>query len=190
MLLACVLLPGFDQLSSLLIARAGIEYGVCGVGAYCLGGCDPKHSTTIDSCVPAPICKNTDSTFPNLDRIADKTKYLGDSTKADWVADGEPLIYNNNLLLTMAPGTVGTVLASTVYVWYGKISATLKTSKGKGVVSAFIFLSDMKDEIDYEWVGADLNTAQTNWYFQGIPNCKTSRPPCFVGRVSSQAARS
>ncbi|KAH0613757.1 uncharacterized protein H6S33_005643 [Morchella sextelata] len=146
------------------------QYGVCGVGAYCLGGCDPKHSATIDSCAPAPMCKNIDSTFSNLDRIADKTKYLGDSTKADWVADGEPTIYDNQLLLTMAPETVGTVLASTTYVWYGKISATLKTSRGKGVVSAFILLSDMKDEIDYEWIGVDLDTAQTNFYWQGVPN--------------------
>lgn len=78
----------------------------------------------------------------------------------------------------MAPGTVGTVIASTSYVWYGKISATLKTSYGKGVVSAFILLSDMKDEIDYEWVGVDLHTTQTNYYFQGIPNCKT--PHCSL----------
>lgn len=118
------------------------------------------------------MCKNVDSTFSNLDRIADKTKYLGDSTKADWVADGEPTIYDNQLLLTMAPETVGTVLASTTYVWYGKISATLKTSRGKGVVSAFILLSDMKDEIDYEWIGVDLDTAQTNFYWQGVPNCE------------------
>lgn len=123
------------------------------------------------------MCRNIDSTFPNLDRIADKTKYLGNSAKADWVADGEPTIYDNNLLLTMAPNTVGTVLASSVYVWYGKISATLKTSRGKGVVSAFILLSDMKDEIDYEWVGVELNTAQTNFYWQGVPDCKH---PCLI----------
>lgn len=145
------------------------------MGAYCLGGCDPKHSFSIGSCTPAPVCRNIDSTFPNLDRIADKTKYLGNSAKADWVADGEPTIYDNNLLLTMAPNTVGTVLASSVYVWYGKISATLKTSRGKGVVSAFILLSDMKDEIDYEWVGVELNTAQTNFYWQGVPDCKHPR---------------
>lgn len=102
----------------------------------------------------------------------DKSKYLGDSSKADWVADGVALEYDGNMLLTMAPKTVGTVLASSVYVWYGKISATLKTSRGKGVVSAFILLSDMKDEIDYEWVGVELNSAQTNYYWQGVPNCK------------------
>lgn len=102
----------------------------------------------------------------------DKSKYLGDSSKADWVADGVALEYDGNMLLTMGPKTVGTVLASSVYVWYGKISATLKTSRGKGVVSAFILLSDMKDEIDYEWVGVELNSAQTNYYWQGVPDCK------------------
>ncbi|KAL7268613.1 putative glycosidase CRH2 [Rhizina undulata] len=145
------------------------QYGVCGVGAYCLGGCDPKFSNSLDSCVPAPICKNLDSTFTSLDRVASDTKYLGNSSASDWVVDGTPLIYNDTLLLTMAPNTVGTVMASSVYVWYGKISATLKTSRGAGVVTAFILLSDMKDEIDYEWVGVDLDTAQTNYYWQGIP---------------------
>jgi hypothetical protein len=38
------------------------------------------------------------------------------------------------------------------------------------VVTAFILLSDVKDEIDYEFVGVDLNHAQSNFYFQGITN--------------------
>lgn len=71
----------------------------------------------------------------------------------------------------MAPDSVGTLLASAAYVWYGKISATLKTSRGAGVVTAFILLSDVKDEIDFEFIGADLQTAQSNYYFQGITNC-------------------
>ena len=72
----------------------------------------------------------------------------------------------------MAKGTVGTLLASTSYVWYGKISATMKTSRGQGVVTAFILLSDVKDEIDWEFIGADLNDGQSNYYFQGLPDCK------------------
>jgi beta-glucanase (GH16 family) len=74
----------------------------------------------------------------------------------------------------MAPNTVGTVLASSRYVWYGSISATMKTSRGAGVVSAFILLSDVKDEIDYEFIGVELETAQTNYYFQGITDCTSS----------------
>ncbi|KAK5129836.1 hypothetical protein LTR08_002773 [Meristemomyces frigidus] len=68
----------------------------------------------------------------------------------------------------MAPSTVGTLLMSTHYVWYGKISATMTTSQGAGVVTAFIMMSDVHDEIDFEFVGVDLEHAQSNYYFQGI----------------------
>jgi beta-glucanase (GH16 family) len=57
-------------------------------------------------------------------------------------------------------------------MWFGNVQATFKTSRGAGVVTAFILLSDVKDEIDYEFVGADLESAQSNYYFQGIPNCE------------------
>jgi len=76
--------------------------------------------------------------------------------------------------LTMPEGSVGTLLASSTYMWYGNVQATFKTSRGAGVVTAFILLSDVKDEIDYEFVGVDLETAQTNFYFQGIPNYMNS----------------
>jgi len=146
------------------------QYGQCGVGAYCLGGCDPRSSFSLNSCTPEPVCKSQTYTFDNLDRVQQNTKYLGDASQADWVASGQPVSYQNNVLLTMAPDSVGTLLASTTYMWYGNVQATFKTSRGQGVVTAFILLSDVKDEIDYEFVGADLEDAQSNYYFQGIPN--------------------
>jgi len=120
--------------------------------------------------VPEPVCQSKTYTFENMDGITSKTEYLGDSSTTDWVMDGQAVNYNNNVLLTMAPDTVGTLLASSTYVWYGNIQATFKTSRGAGVVTAFILLSDVKDEIDYEFVGVDLESAQSNYYFQGIPN--------------------
>ncbi|GAB7350812.1 hypothetical protein MBLNU459_g1348t2 [Dothideomycetes sp. NU459] len=97
------------------------------------------------------------------------TEYLGDASQASWVSSGTPVAYNDEaVLLTMAPNTVGTLLSSTHYVWYGKISATMTTSQGAGVVTAFIMMSDMKDEIDFEFVGVDTQHAQSNYYFQGI----------------------
>jgi beta-glucanase (GH16 family) len=80
----------------------------------------------------------------------------------------------------MPRGSVGTVISSTAYMWYGNVKARLKTSRGRGVVSAFILFSDIQDEIDYEWVGVDLETAQTNFYFQGVPNCKFLLLPSLV----------
>lgn len=143
------------------------------MGAYCLGGCDPRSSNTLDSCVPAPVCQSKTYTFQNNDRITSKDKYLGDPSKTDWVMDGQALIYQNTALLTMAANTVGTVLATSTYMWYGNVKARFRTSRGKGVVTAFILLSDVKDEIDYEFVGVDLQTAQSNYYHQGITNCKS-----------------
>ncbi|RFU75310.1 cell wall glucanase utr2 [Trichoderma arundinaceum] len=151
------------------------QYGECGVGAYCLGGCDPRMSFSLDSCTPEPVCQDKTMTFDSkLSSISDISDYLGDPSKADWVAQGEPAYYNGNVLLTMPKNSVGTVLASTEYMWYGNVKAKFKTSRGKGVVTAFILLSDVKDEIDYEFVGVDLGTAQTNWYFQGIPDYHNS----------------
>jgi len=109
-----------------------------------------------------------------MDNVASKDKYLGDSSKTDWVMDGEAVIFKDTALLTMAPSTVGTVLATSTYMWYGNAKARFKTSRGKGVVTAFILLSDVKDEIDYEFVGVDLTSAQSNYYFQGITNCMLS----------------
>jgi len=148
------------------------EYGECGVGAYCLGGCDPRSSFSLDACAPAPVCKSSTTKFTSMDSIINIGDYLGDASKGEWVAQGEPAQYKDSVLLTMPRKSVGTVLASTAYMWYGNVKATFKTSRGKGVVTAFILLSDVKDEIDYEFVGVDLNTAQTNYYFQGITDCK------------------
>lgn len=148
------------------------EYGECGVGAYCLGGCDPRFSFSLDSCVPEPVCESRTMKLDSLDRVVSIDKYLGDPSEADWVSSGDPLVYDDNVLLTMPANSTGAVLASTVYMWYGNVKARLKSSRGNGVVTAFILLSDVKDEIDFEFIGADLTTSQTNYYFQALPICK------------------
>ncbi|KAF2708170.1 hypothetical protein K504DRAFT_409005 [Pleomassaria siparia CBS 279.74] len=148
------------------------QYGDCGVGAFCLGGCDPLFSATLDSCVPNPTCKGGDYSLDSLDDVQDISLYLGDASKINWQSQGKTVAYPpkdpNSLLLTMAEGTVGSLLASTHYVWYGKICATMTTSQGKGVVTAFIMMSDVRDEIDFEWIGVDINNAQSNYYSQGV----------------------
>ncbi|CAG5165495.1 uncharacterized protein ALTATR162_LOCUS6802 [Alternaria atra] len=149
-------------------------YGDCGVGAFCLGGCDPLMSHSFDSCVPGPVCKSGKYSLDSLDDVQTIDKYLGDASKINWQSQGMPTIYTDpktkekSTLLTMAQGTVGTLLASTYYVWYGKICSKLSTAQGKGVVTAFILMSDVKDEIDFEWVGVDTSHVQSNFYSQGV----------------------
>jgi hypothetical protein len=150
------------------------EYGQCGTGAFCLGGCDVINSHSFDSCVPNPTCQDATYTFKNLDNVQSIDKYLGDPSKIDWQSQGKASSYNDNLLLTLSQDTSGTLLASTHYVWYGNICAKLSTSQGKGVVTAFIMMSDVKDEIDFEFVGADIQHAQSNFYSQGVTVCMHS----------------
>ncbi|KAM7191756.1 Concanavalin A-like lectin/glucanase domain containing protein [Rhypophila sp. PSN 637] len=150
------------------------QYNQCGTGAFCLGGCDPRMSFSIDSCVPSPVCKDANLKMDTLDRYRHISEFLGDPDEADWVGQGDPVIFKGTTLLTMPKGSVGTVLASTRHMWYGNVKAKVKTSKGAGVVTAFILFGDVKDEIDFEWVGTDLSTVQTNFYFQGIPNYANS----------------
>ena len=127
--------------------------------------------------MPAAVCKSENYELSSLDGITANTEYLGDASTTNWVSSGTPVVYqNNSILLTMAESTVGTLLMSTHYVWYGKISATMTTSQGQGVVTAFIMMSDVKDEIDFEFIGVDVESAQSNFYWQGVPDCKCSLP--------------
>lgn len=143
-------------------------YGECGTGSYCLGPCDPKLSYNISACVPAPICKSGDIKFTNLDNIVKNTAYLGDSSSHDFVSNNDVVSYDDSVLLTMANGSTGTVLTSSRAIWYGKVSATLKTSRTQGVVSSLILMSGVRDEIDYEFIGSYLESAQTNFYWQEV----------------------
>jgi len=146
------------------------QYNDCGVGAFCLGGCDPLFSHKFESCVPAPTCKSADYSLTSLDDVQDIAKYLGDTSKVNWQSQGiiQPYPSDKSLMLTMGEGTSGSIMASTHYVWYGKICATMRSSQGRGVVTAFIMMSDVRDEIDFEWVGVDLNNVQSNYYSQGV----------------------
>lgn len=150
------------------------QYGECGTGLYCLGACDVRHSFNVSACVPLPVCESKTYTFPNTDSIVDQSKYLGDASEYGWTTNGEILAYNGNVLLTMGNQSYGTVISSTKGIWYGNVKATFETSHGQGVVSAFILMSGSKDEIDYEFVGSELETAQTNFYWEGVLNYTNS----------------
>jgi len=47
------------------------------------------------------------------------------------------------------------------------LNFTAKTGRWNGVVTAFITMSDIKDEIDWEFPGANTTQGQTNFFWQG-----------------------
>jgi hypothetical protein len=44
----------------------------------------------------------------------------------------------------------------------------VKTGRWAGVVTAFITMSGIKDEIDWEFPGAATTEGQTNYFWQGV----------------------
>lgn len=70
------------------------------------------------------------------------------------------------MLLTQTNG--GTLLSSTRYVHYGEITARIKTGRWAGVVTAFITMSNIRDEIDWEFPGNATTQGQTNYFWQGV----------------------
>jgi len=112
--------------------------------------------------------------------------------RIDWVLN-QGTIFNTNssggeLALILTQNNGGTHISSTRYVHYGKITATrarvfrtcalrisctavfyssVKTGRWGGVVTAFITMSNIKDEIDWGFPGANTTKGQTNFFWQG-----------------------
>jgi len=146
------------------------EFGYCGTGnQFCLAGCNPFQSHTLNSCQPSPICKSTTYKFTDESRIlTNSTLNTGDANKYDWVVDGGDIsVANGELSMLLTETNNGVRLSSTRFVHYGTITATLKTGRWNGVVAGFITMSNIHDEIDWEFPGAATTHGQTNYFWQG-----------------------
>jgi len=154
------------------VAPCCSEFGFCGTDNFCLGGCNPLASHTITSCRPEPICEDASFTFNDTSRIlSNVTLYDGNATSHDWTLDkGNIQVSNGALAMILTESNGGTRLSSTRYVHYGTISAKIKTGRWAGVVTAFITMSDSKDEIDYEWPGSKTTEVQSNFFWLGVAN--------------------
>ncbi|KAJ7599047.1 glycoside hydrolase family 16 protein [Mycena floridula] len=148
------------------------EYGYCGTGTFCLGGCNPMTSYLLSSCAPNPICQDATHTFPDNSRILlnASTTWNGDASAYDWTLD-QGDIFNSGqseLIMTLSEANGGTRLSSTRFIHYGTITARMRTSRWAGVVTAFITMSNVKDEIDWEFPGGNVTEGQSNYFWQGI----------------------
>jgi len=149
------------------------DFGFCGSEHFCLGGCNPIASNSLDSCRPNPICKSATHTFTDNSRIlSNATFFDGNATEYDWVVDKGNIMNTNTsggelaLLLTKENG--GTRISSTRYLHYGTVTARLKAGRWGGIVVAAITMSDIKDEIDWEFPGNSTGQVQTNYFWQGV----------------------
>ncbi|PFH50607.1 glycoside hydrolase family 16 protein [Amanita thiersii Skay4041] len=101
--------------------------------------------------------------------LSNPASFNGNAAEYDWVLDkGDIINTGGELVLLLTQENGGTRLSSTRYIHYGTITARLKTGRWGGVVTAFITMSDIKDEIDWEFPGAAITEGQTNYFWQGV----------------------
>ncbi|GKT43455.1 putative extracellular serine carboxypeptidase [Colletotrichum spaethianum] len=66
-------------------------------------------------------------------------------------------------------------LTSKNYLFFGKVEVELQAAPGRGIVTSIVLQSDVLDEIDWEFVGADQTHVQTNFYALGINDYTRAR---------------
>lgn len=147
------------------------DVGFCGTDAvHCTLNCFPIGSFGDDTCkVPNP-CKSTkyDFTGGNV-KTAELATFFGDSLdQVDFLTDGTVGKSDEGIVIKMPKGSKGgSRLISTNFLLYGKVTARMKTGRTGGVVTSFITMSNIKDEIDFEWVGKDVKSVQSNVFYRG-----------------------
>ncbi|QLG73405.1 hypothetical protein HG535_0E04890 [Zygotorulaspora mrakii] len=170
-------------------------YGQCGAGPICIGSCNPRFSFEKHSCAPLPaLVPNSIIQFlPKpiqvpavsllevelLERgIIDFTKYLitPDVAAARQMLNNVEFTFSGplkldeqtgDLLLTMPKHSTGTLIASTKSFLYGASFVRLKSGRSRGVITSVVLISSVGDEIDFEFLGSELNSVQTNYFYRG-----------------------
>ncbi|KAJ1667353.1 putative glycosidase CRH2 [Coemansia sp. RSA 1813] len=150
--------------------------GYCNNNAmYCMPmNCEAQNSFSTSSCWDTAHCVKDSVSFGSSNAFAQIADYKGDPSTAAFVSQYEPsnaAISNGELEMTLVKQSDGKGFGATVIntraIQYGTVSTVMKSGcLSGGVVSSFIIRNnDVGDEIDFEFVGADKMTVQSNYYW-------------------------
>ncbi|KFZ22762.1 hypothetical protein V502_02764 [Pseudogymnoascus sp. VKM F-4520 (FW-2644)] len=140
------------QFSNLaLLAAASISLLSTPATAQTTANCDPLTTT----CPADPALGRAIS--------VDFTQGAVDS----FTSQGSPTYEADGVHLSVAASGNAPQLNSRFYIMFGKVSVTMKAAPGAGIVSSVVLVSDTKDEIDFEWLGATDTEAQSNYFGKG-----------------------
>lgn len=88
----------------------------------------------------------------------------------DWkLAAGTTLTYDPQLgaAFTIDKAGKAPTISMNKYIMFGRLEVVMRASFGTGTVSSLVLQSADLDEIDWEWLGADHNNVQTNFFGKG-----------------------
>lgn len=157
---------------SSLTAAVAVVWAVALVAAQTYTNCNPLTDGTF----PLPKRKFAGLNSNMTTGSCPPDTALGKSVKIDFTAgqsdsftaQGTPTYDSNGASFTVAGSGDAPLIASKWYIMFGHVEFVLKAAPGVGIVSSAILQSDDLDEIDFEWLGYDGNTVQTNFFGKGL----------------------
>ncbi|KAJ6446307.1 extracellular cell wall glucanase Crf1 [Purpureocillium lavendulum] len=84
-----------------------------------------------------------------------------------FAASGSPKYDSDGVAFSVARGGDAPQLNSLFYIMFGRVDIVIKAAPGAGIVSSLVLESDDLDEIDIEWLGADPDEMQSNYFGKG-----------------------
>ncbi|KAK0631978.1 glycoside hydrolase family 16 protein [Immersiella caudata] len=114
--------------------------------------CNPLHTT----CPPDPALGMTINVDFTKGQVG---TFVG--------SGGSPTYGDGGVSFTVAKSGDAPQLNSVFYIMFGRVEVTMKAAPGNGIVSSLVLQSDDLDEIDFEWLGHDSSTVQTNYFSKG-----------------------
>ncbi|RMJ26680.1 Cell wall [Aspergillus sp. HF37] len=85
----------------------------------------------------------------------------------DFKEVGNPTYGADGAAFTISKRGEAPLIQSNWYIMFGRVEMVVKAAPGTGIVSSGVLQSDDLDEIDWEWLGANNNQVQTNYFGKG-----------------------
>lgn len=123
----------------------------------------PSTQQTYTSCNPLDTTCPAD---PALGRSISVDFTQGSSN--EFTNDGNPTFSSEGAAFTVSTGGDAPQVISNWYIMFGKYEVTMKAAPGAGIVSSLVLQSNDLDEIDWEFLGAQNDQVQTNYFGKGI----------------------
>jgi hypothetical protein len=123
---------------------------------------NPSQQQTYSTCNP------TQQTCPGDTALGRAVSIdFRSGASSEFTAQGNPSYDSNGASFTVAKTGDAPQLNSNWYIMFGHVEVTMKAAPGRGIVSSSVLQSDDLDEIDWEWLGAQNDQVQSNYFGKG-----------------------
>ena len=113
----------------------------------------------LDKSCPADIALGTNATF----------NFTGSSASSNvWNTSAGPIQYTpQGAIFEIQDDDTSPTIQSLFYIFFGRVETIMQAASGQGIVSSVVLQSDDLDEIDWEFVGSNASSVQSNFYGKG-----------------------